>query len=197
MRFNNIVLAAGRSSRMGVPKPLLKVNSSFQMIDKIDKAKSCGAVQSVVVLGYHEARLRNFFTLEDRSDVRVIRNTNPAADQTSSMKSALAVLDLKLPVLMQIVDQPPLLQQTLNTIVSSGNNLRKIRVPVYQGSWGHPPFYPSWFLKEIVKMSEDRGINSLYSFFQDKIETVPVDQREVLLDFDTPVDFIEYQGGNL
>ncbi|MFP4687667.1 MAG: NTP transferase domain-containing protein [bacterium] len=193
MDWIHILLAAGRSSRMGTPKQLLETPAGENFISNwCEVARQAGALKSYVVLGFHSARVK--YCLEPFADnIELVVNPNPAADQTSSMKTALKTTGFDHPALMTLVDQPPLPRAVLEKILPSSTSGReKIRIPVFKSRRGHPPWFPTWFLKEIYNLGNDCGINSLYSQYSEKIQTVKSDCSLVLKDIDRPADYQKY-----
>ncbi len=185
--WNCVILAAGRSSRMGVPKPLLRIQDKYLLRHKVDQAFRLAAKNVAVVLGYHEARIRRAIELCPSPNFHFIRNPLPDRGQTSSLQVALQELGIETTVSSWPVDQPPLPDGVLRKLVSQSGS--KIVIPSYDYRRGHPPFYPPWLLPELQALPVTRGVNSLYEKYEDKIIHVEVDCPAVLADLDTPADF--------
>ncbi len=184
--WNCLILAAGRSSRMGVPKPLLKFHGEYLLRLKVDQAIRLGAQKVVVVFGYHEGRIRRALDLSPSPDLHFVRNPAPDRGQTSSLKLALQKVDTTRTVSTWPIDQPPLSDGLLKNLLQNLDD--KIVIPSYNHRRGHPPFYPPWFLSEVEALPLTSGVNSLYDKYQDKIFHVEVDSPLVLADLDTPAD---------
>lgn len=190
-----VVLAAGRSSRMGVPKPLLRLDGSNTTLlcDKIRQLQSLGASEVAVVAGYHEARVRQVTEVCPGAGLSFVRNPAPGQGQTKSVKVGLEKIGVETPTLLLPVDQPPLADEILEAIVSrrSGSG---IVIPSCDRSRGHPPLLPGWFLEEIRNMPVGAGINSLYEQYDSRITHLSFDDRTVLADLDRPGQLRRYRG---
>ena len=190
--YDQVILAAGKSSRMGFPKGLLQTPGGDNFIlARSVRAREAGARKSILVLGFHRKKI-----LEEIKPLpphlEVVINPKPGRGQTGSFKCALEKVDYTPPVLMELVDQPPLVSGTYADYISrTGDD--KINIPLYRDRRGHPPLFPGWFLEQVQEMPVDRGINSLYSEYSDRIQQVPVNDPRVLLDLDTPADYEKYR----
>ncbi|MGM0381240.1 MAG: nucleotidyltransferase family protein [bacterium] len=191
MKYDHVVLAAGKSSRMGFPKGLLETPEGKNFIHaRARRTHNCGARRTVLVLGYHSDEiLDNISPLPDH--VQVVKNETPDEGQTSSFKCALESTSYCPPVLMELVDQPPLSENIYKQYLA-GADREKINIPVYEGRRGHPPLFPGWFLEEVEELPVTRGINSLYEKYSSEIKEIPVDDSRVLMDLDTPGDYENY-----
>lgn len=181
--WDQVILAAGRSSRMGVPKARLHVRKKTQLELHIQQGQNLEVNRQVVVTGFHEARLPRGNWMEE---VVVVRNPEMESGQSDSMRLGLERLSMDKPVLMQPVDQVPLQLEGLRKLLDSGD--REVIVPTYQGNRGHPPLFPAWFQEEIFKLPADRGIRSLYRQFPDRIVERELKDPNVCSDLDTLED---------
>ncbi len=191
MEYDHVVLAAGRSSRMGFPKGLLRTPTGENFIlTRSRRNRTCGARRTFLVLGFHSEK-----TMEQIKPlpgyIKVVINENPELGQTGSFKTVLQKKDYSSPVMMEPVDLPPLPEKTYREYLGRCRR-EEINIPVYEDRWGHPPLFPGWFLEEVEEMPIDRGINSLYKKHGDRIVEIPVDDERILLDLDRPEDYENY-----
>lgn len=186
MVWDQVVLAAGRSSRMGFPKALVSVRGTTLIEAQIQAAIEAGAGEVFVVTGFHEARIRR--RLGRVSDtLTFVRAPSRHGDQTRSLKTALQYRSKQKPLLMQLVDHPVIDPDTLRKIVPDRTD-RDVRIPTYRGRRGHPPFFSTTFLEMVETMSPDRGINELYDRSETTVGEVAVEDPAVVVDLDTPSD---------
>lgn len=178
----HVIVAAGRSSRMGVPKARLNLTGKPQLDVFLELGNRLGADRQVVVVGVHESRIPQ--SVLERYGAETVRNPDPDSGQSDSMQRALDVLGTSNPVLMQPVDQVPLTPGSYRDLLEPSDD--RIRIPTHRGQRGHPPLFPDWFLPEVEQLPEDRGIRSLYDRFSDRIREIELDDPAVLTDLDTP-----------
>jgi molybdenum cofactor cytidylyltransferase len=196
MNWIQVILAAGRSSRMGFPKALVTVDGRPLISRQVEVGFQAGAEDVFVVTGYHESRIRSVLQRMDRS-VKFVRNTDPEGDQTSSLKAALGRTDTKRSLLMQLVDHPVVRADTLKNLLSSaGSASADVHVPTHRGRRGHPPLYRPSFLNRVRAMEDDVGINHLYGLSNVAVREVELDDPTVLVDLDTPSDLREFRNMN-
>lgn len=187
------MLAAGRSSRMGFPKAGIHVGGEPLIRRNLRLAHRAGASAHRVVVGHHEARVRSF--VGDLSfPIRWIRNSDPDSGQTESMKRALEAVEDPDGAVMQLVDHVLPSGSTLRRLVAGVDPEGPVRIPAVGGRWGHPPFFPRWFLERISAMPPGRGINSLYDEVNDRIRVVAMEDALILLDLDRPGDLCRMRG---
>ncbi len=185
MKWKHVVLAAGRSSRMGFPKARIHLRGETVVEGIVRRGLEAGAGRSLVVVGYHETRVRRALN-RYRGRIRFVRNPDPTADQTGSMKCALRADGVEWPVIMQPVDNPLIPVNLLRRLVDAPAD--RIRIPALDDRRGHPPLFPPWFLEEILHMPPDSGIRGLYDRYEHRIESVSCEEWAVLTDLDTPGD---------
>lgn len=189
MDWVQVILCAGRSSRMGFPKGLARLKGQPILAHQVKAGYEAGADRVVVVLGFHEVRYRTVLSRLDFSPV-VVRNPSPVGDQTSSMKRALGQIEPDYSVLMQLVDHPVIDDEFIGEFISSEGD---VLIPTHRGKRGHPPFYQSSFLNKIRNLDTDSGINQLYERDDVSVSEVDVDYPAVLVDLDTPDDLAAFR----
>ena len=193
MNWIKIILAAGRSSRMGFPKALATVEGVPLISQQVKVGYRAGAETVVVVTGYHECRIRRTLGAMD-NDVEFVRNPDPSGDQTSSMKRALESVGTDRGAVMALVDHPVVSPEPIRAVIPmEPTSSCHVRVPSYDARRGHPPFFSPAFLERIDGMDRDQGINRLYREDDVTVEDVPVETSTVLVDLDSPRDLFKFR----
>ena len=131
-----VVLAAGRSSRMGYPKPLVPL-AGLPLLEHVlgtPLVRHFGDV--VVVLGHCADAIRPIVA---RCRYRHILNPQPELGRTTSIQAGLAALgpDI-LAAFIQPVDCPLILPRTYEALIASIESA-DVAIPSYYGEHGHPP----------------------------------------------------------
>jgi molybdenum cofactor cytidylyltransferase len=113
--INALVLAAGESKRMGMPKPLLRFgNTTFlaQIVSVLQQSEVDGVT---VVLGAQAARIR---ASADLAGVDVVMNEDYRNGQLSSLTAGLKSLPSQAEALLLcLVDNPLITGATVNRVV--------------------------------------------------------------------------------
>ncbi len=169
MKSPMILLAAGDSARVGIPKGLIELEIGegikpwlqFQW----DRFVAAGGHRLVLVLGNHyhpyvkkfpwiEAATNSWLEI-DRIHVAVIRNHHPEHGQFSSLLCGLQFLknDGDSGVFVCPVDVPiPGDPQILSNLETIGNESTKIRIPTYKNRGGHPVHLNPTFTRDLLSL---------------------------------------------
>jgi molybdenum cofactor cytidylyltransferase len=184
-----IILAGGESKRMKTPKMLLQFRG-MTIIEKVIENVNASQVQNtLVVLGAeHEAILKVITGM----NVKHCYNDNYREGMLSSVKCGFRALpsDIQAVLVFQ-GDQPMIPPETVNVVIEAWRKSGKgIVIPVISGKRGHPLLIGRKYKDEIEKLNDDEGLRSLAAKFQDNVLEVEVDAPEILIDLDTPEDYI-------
>src|SRR5262249_47254742 len=87
-----------------------------------------------------------------------------------------------------LVDHPLVDPGTINSLIAHFEPSR-IVVPVFEGRRGHPVLFASDVLEEILDLTASQGANIVVRKDPGRILEVPVYERGILVDIDTPEDF--------
>ena len=179
-----VILAAGESKRMGLPKMLLTF-SGRTMIEKVITNVSESKIDKIIVVlgAYREALVE----LISKLPVKYCYNDNYKKGMLSSVQCGFRNLpsDFKAVLVFQ-GDQPLITSNAINEVIeaylSSGKG---IVIPVYKGRRGHPLLIDIKYRDEIEKLNPDKGLRSLACMFSDDVLEVDTNESGILTDFDT------------
>ncbi len=196
-----VILAAGRSSRMGRPKALLPHRDGTTPFVRhaITETQSAG-VEIVVVVGRG-----GDFELEREvvaCDARFIVNSHPERGQLSSLHAALDAVGRNEPavdaVLVMPVDVPLVTAQVLRTVIaaSQATTLPIVRA-VYRGVHGHPVLFRTELFGELRAADPSVGARAVVRADPNRVFDVKVDDVSITADVDTPEDYERVIGRKL
>jgi len=192
-----IVLAAGRSERMGTPKMSLPWGETTVIGKVVSTLLGSQVDQVVVVTGGGraevEAALRR---LPPGLPVRSVHNPHYAAgEMLSSLQVGIAALgESVVATLIALGDQPQMEEQVVTAIISAyRQNGAGLVVPSYQMRRGHPMLVarPLWI--ELLSLRPPQTLRELLLAHSDQIQYVNVDTPTILQDLDTPGDYQHYR----
>ena len=190
-----VVLAAGRSTRMGSNKLLKEIKGKPMIRGTVEAVLQSHASPVVVVTGHDEGQVR-----EALKDLPVAFTSNP--DFADGLSTSLAAGVAKLPAtadgaLMVLGDMPLVPPQTLNRLIASFDPAHghSICVPVYQGERGNPILWGRQHFSEFEGLKGDRGARVLLVVNSANVVEVPAGNVGVLTDFDTPESLTRLKGG--
>lgn len=194
-----IVPAAGRSSRMGQPKLLMRLRGET-LIQHVVTALLKGGVDRVVVVTPPENTTEGPAIADEArragSDV-IVPETRPA-EMRRSVELGLERFGQTNPTPELVVltpgdvpgIHPELVARLCEVAVEQPGYLV---VPGYGGRRGHPLVLPWSMAMQIPGLPSGEGINALVARHQDSILEVAVSNPELLADLDTPDDLDRWQ----
>jgi molybdenum cofactor cytidylyltransferase len=187
-----IVLAAGESSRMGRPKPLLPLNGSTFLGHLLDEIKRSRVSRTLVVLGHHPE-----VVLEAMPEIAsfAIVNREYQLGQLSSLHAGLREIGDPDAALMCLADHPFVTREVIDAIILAHERThRPIIVPTYGGGRGHPTLFARALYGELLAAPLDQGARVVVRAHADEVLEVPTDEAGVLADVDTPEQYEQWLG---
>lgn len=187
-----IILAAGRSERMGEDKLNLKLGGITVFEHTLKAVLKAGADQIIIVVR-PDSTLSG---LAEKEQCRIVVNPAPETGLSSSLKVGLsAVDDTCQGVLFALGDQPLTPVTVYRALIKSyRNTLKKITCPLFEGRRGNPTIFDRRTWPELLLLEGDQGGRSLIDqSAEDQIEYLAVDNPAVVADLDTPEDYILFQ----
>jgi molybdenum cofactor cytidylyltransferase len=188
-----IVLAAGASTRMGTPKPLLADPDGRSFVERVvGTLLAAGLTDVVVVTGSSHPFVE--VVLEDAGLLRrprLIRNPDPGAGQLSSLLAGLdAIPEASEGVLVTLVDVPMVSAATVRAVISAWLDRRAPIVrPAIGDRHGHPVIFDRRVFAALRAAPLDEGAKRVVRDHEVALENVPVADEGCLMDVDTPDDY--------
>lgn len=180
-----VILAAGRSQRMGRNKSLLPLGDKT-ILQQVLLALSAAQPDSIlVVLGTQGEAVAE--SLADWA-VSIVWNPVPDSDMTASLRTALAALPQKdHGVIIGLGDQPLITPATYRRLADHYRaHPDAIVQPRCNGRMGHPVLLPSALLRELTNYPT---LRDLLTEHVARRHPVDVDDPGILMDLDTPEDY--------
>jgi molybdenum cofactor cytidylyltransferase len=186
-----IILAAGRSARMGVPKPLLVVSDRDTFLSRLVATLKAGGIpRPIVVARPDDDGVR---AEADRCDAQLA--INHRADEGGQLSSLLVGLeavdhaDVR-GVLAVPVDAPMVMPQTITTLLAVFDaTLAPVVRPRHGGRHGHPVIFSRAVFDELRRADPQLGAKAVLRTHASSIVNVDVDDPGVLEDVDTPARY--------
>lgn len=182
-----LVLAAGRSTRMGGTNKLLAEIGGKAMLRRVAEAAVASRAEPVVcVLGHEAARVRAAL---GGVNVRIVENPDYAEGLSTSLRAGLAALpEDAAGVVVCLGDMPWLAAADIDRLIAAFNPVegRAICVPVHEGKRGNPVLFARRFFTEMARASGDSGARRLLIDHDELVCEVAMTSDAVLVDIDTP-----------
>lgn len=182
-----LVLAAGRSTRMGGPNKLLAELDGKKLVRIVAEQALASKASDVIVVTGHQADLIEQ-ALADLP-VRFVRNPDFAGGLASSVKAGIAAVSEGADGAVVCLGDMPmvssdLLDRLIDTFDPDRGNL--IVVPTADGRRGNPVLWSRRFFQELRTLDGDVGARHLIAKHAEAVAEVPVEGEAAFLDIDTP-----------
>ena len=182
-----VILAAGRSTRMGGPNKLLAELDGKKLVRIAAEQALASKASEVVVVTGHQAELVEKALAG--LNVRFVRNPEFAGGLASSVKAGIAAVpDNADGAVICLGDMPlisaGLIDRLVEAFAPDRGNL--IVVPVADGRRGNPVLWSRRFFKELMTLDGDIGARHLIAKHAEAVAEVPVEGQSAFLDIDTP-----------
>jgi molybdenum cofactor cytidylyltransferase len=184
-----IVLAAGKSTRMGENKLLKAVKGSPMIRHVVETCLASKVNLVVVVVGHEEDKIRKALT---GLNCKFVGNPDYEMGQSSSVKAGLsAVRGDADAILVMPADVARVSPEHIDRVVEDYiRHDGRIVVASHRGRLGHPILLDRSLFGEILEINEATfGLKAVVEAHRDEVRKVEVGARDVLLDIDTLRDY--------
>jgi molybdenum cofactor cytidylyltransferase len=182
-----VVLAAGRSTRMGGPNKLLAELNGQKLVRIVTEQALASKAKDVIVVTGHQAELVEKALAG--LNVTFVRNPNFAGGLASSVKAGISAVPARADgAVICLGDMPMisagLIDHLIEAFAPDRGNL--IAVPVSDGRRGNPVLWSRRFFNELMTLDGDIGARHLIAKHNETVAEVPVEGDGAFLDIDTP-----------
>jgi molybdenum cofactor cytidylyltransferase len=184
-----LILAAGRSSRMGGHKLLLPYKGRPLVNWVLAAACASQADPVIIVLGHEAARVDTALQAERR--FLAIHNPWYAEGMSTSLKIGLAATPQQVDgAIILLGDQPLVTPEIINAMIAeSAAAPNSIIAASYQGRRGNPVLFPRQYFAELDTITGDEGGRSLLARYSDRVRLLEIDDALAGQDIDTPEEY--------
>ena len=190
-RIGALILAAGRSRRMGDFKPLLPLRGRTLIENSVGSVLAGGAAFATVVTGFRAGDVEAVLAGSFGARVQFIRNEAYATtDMLRSVQIGASVLPECDAFFLLPGDMPVIAQSTFTSLLAMrAENPAPVIFPSIGGKRKHPPLIDARMIPEILAFHGDGGLRMLWQQHEQDIVYVPVCDPGVGIDLDTPDEY--------
>jgi molybdenum cofactor cytidylyltransferase len=185
MSIAAIILAAGRSSRMGENKMLAEVGGE-PLVRRTARSVLASRCRPVVLVAGHEAgKVR---AAVRGLDLGIVANPRYAEGLSTSLVTGIGALSESAEAALICLGDMPLVQaETVEALLGGfeGNPGVGAVLPAYGGEWGNPVLLARKLFVEIGQLTGDAGARKLLRG-RDDVLIIETTDASVLIDTDTP-----------
>jgi molybdenum cofactor cytidylyltransferase len=200
MNISAIILAAGKSARMGQNKMLMKWGD-VTVLEKVIQTIQNSGIKDIVLVTSNEIRDTIYdlrFTIYDlrftNYELRITINESNH-EMLSSIQLGLQNQNaISEATIICLGDQPQIESRSVRAVCEAYRKSKSnLVVPSYQNRRGHPWLVVKSLWDEILKMKENQTPRDFLNKHADEIEYVNLDTPTILQDLDTPEDYLKYK----
>ena len=190
-RVSAVVLAAGRSARMGQAKQLMRAGAYGMLERTLLNVRSSAVDEVVLVLGFSAESIRRELPESLLEGIRVAVNDNYESGMASSLRTGLEAVGPAMDAaLIVLADQPFVLSATMDRIVERYRaSEAEIVVPFYRGSRGNPVLLDRSVFAEAMALNGDVGCRAIFARHAGGLLEADVDDAGILADIDSREDY--------
>jgi molybdenum cofactor cytidylyltransferase len=187
-----IVLAAGKSTRMGRPKALLPLDERDTFLTRLLRTFRAAAVERVIVVLGHEAQAVADHLARAGLPADLAINEGYESGQLSSLLVGLDAVDGPEveAVLLMLVDAPLVSAATVRAVIE---RYRTTHAPVVRavrgGQHGHPVLIARSLFQALRAADPAAGAKPIVRAHVSAAGDVPVDDDGAFMDIDTPEEY--------
>jgi molybdenum cofactor cytidylyltransferase len=192
-----IVLAAGRSRRMGEPKAFLRVGQSTFLEHAVRVLMEGGCEPVIVVTGpLDDETARQIAEDAAMLDAGIAVNPHADSEQADSLRIALFALPPEATaVVVAPVDVPGVSGPLVRSVIQAWRDTNApVAVPARDGRHGHPVLFDRRVFGELLRSELPEGARSVVHAHARDLAQVPVDALPA--DVDTPDDYRRWRDGS-
>lgn len=188
MSIAALLLAAGESTRMGSPKPLLSWEGGTLIEYQVRQLQEAGAHPIIAVLGHAADQVQ---PVVEPLGATVVTNERYREGRASSVRAGVGAVppDTEAVVVLS-VDQPrpgPLIKEVIEAHRAAK---ALITMPSFRGRRGHPTVFSGKLLAEMSRVTEENlGLREVVTRHSGDVMTVEVESPLAVADVNTPEEY--------
>ena len=191
-KISAIIMASGKSERMGTNKLLLEYRGITFIENTLKKVLNENFYELAIITCDKEVKKKcqNYIKKleKDKKNIYLVDNKKSEKGQSESIKIGLKTLGKCDGYMFFSCDQPFLTSDTIKKILKNFNPER-ITIPEYDGKRSLPVIFGKNFKNELLKLEGDTGGKTVISNHPDKIRIVEIENSDEGRDIDTKEDY--------
>ena len=185
-----IVLAAGKSSRMGEENKMLLPFRSTTIIGAVLAALNKSLVDEIIVVDRQFSNLGSL--IENNSSVQVVMNKDAEKGLTTSVQCGVnAASELSKGYLICLGDMPLLTSEDYNILINRFIKVssKVIILPIHNNKRGNPVLFSQHFKEDILGLQDKNGCRPIVLQYPEHVVEVDFSTNHNHLDIDTREDY--------
>ncbi|NTU48162.1 MAG: NTP transferase domain-containing protein [Syntrophobacteraceae bacterium] len=183
-----LILAAGRSSRIGALKPLLALGESTLVEQAFQGFIQAGIRDIHVVVGHRHEEITPVL---DRQGISWVLNPDHESGMLSSILAGVRNLPPHVDAFFLLpADNPLIKPRTIEALLNARQERGSwVTYPRFLGKRGHPPLIARTCIPETLSPDYEGGLRAFLKHYEDHASDVDVVDQGILLDCNTGDDY--------
>lgn len=179
-----VLLAAGRSRRMGAFKPLLPFGGKTVIERCVASLCEAGIEEIVVVLGHRAVELRESLS---HLPIGFVLNEDAEGEMAASVRRGIEWVSERMKAaLIALADHPAVSPQTIKFLIETQRRTgASFIIPQWRGRGGHPVLVDLQYRRELLRLDAAGGLRGLFETHAEEVLRVEVACPYVTRDMDT------------
>jgi molybdenum cofactor cytidylyltransferase len=186
-RIAAVVLAAGRSTRMGGPNKLLAEIAGRPLLRiVVEETLASHAKPVIVVVGHERADVEKALA---GLPVQLVHNPDFAQGLGTSLKAGIAAVPAEADgAIVCLGDMPQVDAGLIDRLIAAfdPDSGALIVMPTVEGRRGNPVLWSRRFFPDLMAIEGDVGARHFIGRYSEAVVEVPLEGRAALVDIDTP-----------
>ena len=186
-RIAGLVLAAGRSTRMGGPNKLLEEINGKPLVRIVaEQALASRASPVIVVTGHQRERVERVLA---GLPVTVVHNPDFADGLSTSLKAGIKAVPPDADgAIVTLGDMPQVSAKLIDRLIAAFDPERGalVVIPTIDGKRGNPVLWARRFFPDLLAVEGDIGARHLIAGYAEAVAEVAIEDAAALTDIDTP-----------
>jgi molybdenum cofactor cytidylyltransferase len=185
-RIAALVLAAGKSSRMGSNKLLEDLNGQPMIAQTVQRIAASQVEKIMVVTGHQADKIQAALA---QMPVSFVHNAHYSEGLATSLRAGVSALQNNYDAILICLGDMPLVDaRDINRMIAGFNSVehRSIVVPIFERTFGNPVLWGAEHFSALLACEGDRGARGLLEKLKDDVVEITIDNQSVVLDADTP-----------
>jgi len=189
--FSAIILAAGESSRMGIPKLSLRYNESTNFLEHIvNEYINFGCHEIIVVVNDNGEKYLKENAIKFPKNVKIVCNKHTDWHRFYSLKVGVRALFEERSTFIHNVDNPFVNEKILESLASFSAKSDYIN-PLYNEKGGHPFLLSKTVINDIKSSKEDKLHLKEFLNKYDHLK-IDIDDEKILVNINTLDEYRNY-----
>ena len=192
--FAVLILAAGFSGRMGVPKLSLRFDKNRSFAEKIIQTYQSAGCENIVLVVNRQGQ--EFLDKQNISfspkSISVILNAHPERERFFSLQTGLKSIREGVPVFIQNIDNPFVSLELLQNLTAKFHP-ESFVAPRHNGHGGHPVLFSPKIIRDLVAAPDWSQHLRLFLQAYPKINC-PVADENIHVNINSPEEYAKYFG---